>query len=170
MPNNATPPVPWTSTVCPARTPPRSTSANQAVNPATGNVLASASSRLSGARTSQSSGKTRYSAMTPGSSPPSARYDGVRASPAVRSSIQPGMKVEITRSPVRKRLAPSPRDATAPAMSDPGVKGNASGAPMPFATIMTSRWLSEMAAILTSTSPRPGSGTGAACRRRLARP
>jgi hypothetical protein len=38
-PNRATPPAPWTTTVWPTRSPPRSTSANQAVSPAQGKVL-----------------------------------------------------------------------------------------------------------------------------------
>jgi hypothetical protein len=57
----------------------------------------------------------------------------------LRPSIQPGEKVEITRSPGLNRVAPTPIASTRPAMSEIGVKGKATDSPMPVSIISLSR-------------------------------
>jgi hypothetical protein len=57
--------------------------------------------------------------------PPSVREFGSRAVPKPMPSIQPGMKVEITRSPCWKRVTAAPIITTTPAASEAGTNGSA---------------------------------------------
>lgn len=112
--NNATPPVPCTTTVSPARIFASSTSANHAVSPATDSVLAAAASSMAGARTSRSSGTVTYSASRPGKGAVLVPTSG--AGP----SIQWRMSTLMTLSPTAKRVTPAPTASTSPAISEPG--------------------------------------------------
>ena len=68
-----TPPVPWTSTVSPARSCAASNSAWYAVTPAHGKLAAASNDRRDGSRTHADSGSTTSSASMPSWPPPSAR-------------------------------------------------------------------------------------------------
>jgi uncharacterized protein YqeY len=133
-PNKATPPVPWMSTVCPARKRPVSTSANQAVSPAMGKVLAAAGFSVSGAATAQSASSSTCDASMPGPGAPSGTVVAGRS-----PSSQPPQKVLSTLSPGRQRVTLSPTANTVPARSDAGVKGNDKAIPMPSRAINRSR-------------------------------
>ncbi len=67
----------------------------------------------------------------------------------------------VTRSPVRKRVTPSPTAITSPAISPPSAIGSAASA-----TLRTTGRVTPTASQCTSSSPAPGSGTGASSRNR----
>jgi hypothetical protein len=116
-----TPPVPWTSTVSPAFTPPRVTRAFHAVSAAQGNVAASSSVRWEGVRITPCRSRVTNSESVPSRSPPSeeAAFSEV-SSPSSHS----WKNVPMTLSPFVHSVTPSPTAAISPAPSEPGTSGN----------------------------------------------
>ena len=75
-----------------------------------------------------------------------------------RHSPQVSISSAITRSPTCQPSTPSPSAAIRPTTSTPGMNGGSTGKRETPSRMSTSRWLSALAVMSTSTWPVPGSG------------
>src|SRR5712691_2359379 len=80
------------------------------------------------------------------------------------------MMYGLTRSPGGQPSTPSPSSSTSPASSTPSVCGRLTGKREVPSRTSTSRWLSALARILTSTSPGPGLGSSTSSTRSTSMP
>ena len=87
---------------------------------------------------------------------PGVRQSDSRPVRQYRHSPHVSMMYGLTRSPGDQPSTPSPSSSTSPASSTPSVCGRVTGKRDVPSRTSTSRWLSALALIRTSTSPGPG--------------